>query len=140
MNWLIRTLLHGRAMPRVIEPKTHAVLDWLVTGYFLVLAGTYWGTHKRAAAVALINAGAVAGLIATTDYDGNGDKPLSFEDHGKMDLVQAGLASGLPVAMGFASGSAALPFQFQAMNELLVVASTDWEVNGGLSSREDRAA
>lgn len=140
MNWLIRTLLHGRALPRVIEPKTHAVLDWLVTGYFLVLAGAYWGTHKRAAATALINAGAVATLIATTDYDGTGEKPLSFEEHGKMDLVQAGLASGLPVAMGFASGSAALPFQFQAMNELLVVGSTDWEATGRGSEAGDLAA
>ncbi len=140
MNWLIRTLLHGRNLPRVIEPKTHEVLDWLVTGYFLVLAGSFWGTHKRAAATALINAGAVATLIATTDYDGTGEKPLSFEDHGKMDLVQAGLASGLPVVMGFAAGSVSMPFQFQAMNELLVVASTDWEANDGLSSREDRAA
>ena len=140
MNWLIQKLLHGRAVPRVIEPRTHEILDWVVTGYFLVLAGANWGRHRRATATALINAGAVAGLIAFTDYDGDGRKPLSFEDHGKMDLVQAGMASGLPVLLGFASDSTAIPFQAQAMNELLVVSATDWEANEHGMRREDIAA
>ena len=140
MNRFIQALLHGRALPRIIEPRTHEILDWLVTGYFLIVAGATWGTHRRAAATALINAGAVMGLTLMTDYDGDGSKPISFETHGKIDLVQAGMASGLPVLLGFASNAAALPFQAQAMNELVVVASTDWEANDGFSAEEDLAA
>lgn len=129
MNWLVRTLMHGRALPRVFDPKTHEVLDWLVTGYFLILAGSFWGSHRRAAATALINAGAVAGLMALTDYDGDGRKPVSFETHGKVDLVQAGTASGLPVLLGFGGDAASMPFQAQALNEIVVVSATDWEAN-----------
>lgn len=143
MNWLVQTLLHGRAIPRVIDPKTHNVLDWLVTGYFMILAGTFWGSNKRAAATALINGGAVLGLTLMTDYDGDGRRPISFETHGKIDLVQAGMASGLPGLLGFASDAAAMPFQAQALNELLVVGATDWEATdrtGLRRRREDIAA
>jgi hypothetical protein len=132
--------MHGRTLPRVFDPKTHEVLDWLVTGYFLVLAGSFWGRHRRAAAVALINAGAVAGLLATTDYDGDGRKPISFETHGTFDLVQAGMASGLPVLLGFGGSAAAMPFQAQALNEIAVVSATDWEANEGSWREEDTAA
>lgn len=129
MNTLVNALLHGRAVPRVIDPKTHAVLDWLTTAYFMVLAGAFWGTHRRAAATALLNGGAVLGLTLMTDYDGSGKKPISFETHGKIDLVQAGMASGLPVLLGFGSDAAAMPFQGQALNELVVVSATDWDAN-----------
>lgn len=129
MNKFLHILLHGRMVPRVIKPRTHEILDWLVTGYFLVVAGATWGTHRRAAATALINAGAVMGLTLMTDYDGDGSKPISFETHGKIDLIQAGMAAGLPVLMGFGSDAAAIPMQFQALDELLVVSATDWEAN-----------
>ena len=117
------------------------MLDWIVTSYFLIVAGATWGSNNRAAATALVNAGMVGGLIAATDYDGDGRKPLSFEDHGKMDLVQAGVAATLPVVLGFAGSAAYIPFQAQAMNELLVVSATDWEAaDGSRYEDEDIAA
>jgi hypothetical protein len=140
MNKFVQTLLHGHAVPRVIQPRTHEILDWIVTGYFLILAGANWGRHRRATATALINAAAVGSLIALTDYDGDGRKPLSFEDHGKMDLVQAGMASGLPVLLGFGSSAVSIPFQAQAMDELLVVAATNWEANERGAQREEDIA
>lgn len=143
MSKFLQILLHGRMVPRIIKPRTHQILDWLVTGYFLVVAGATWGTHRRAAATALINAGAVMGLTLMTDYDGDGSKPVSFETHGKIDLVQAGMAAGFPVLMGYASSAAAIPMQAQALNELLVVSATDWEANDRgheLEQDEDIAA
>ena len=129
MNWLVRRLLHGRQVPRVIDPQSHKVLDFLVTGFFLIVAGATWGTHKRAAATALLNAGAVFGATMLTDYDGDGSKPIPFPTHGKIDMAQAGMASGLPVLMGFAGHPVAAVFQAQALSELLVISATDWEAN-----------
>lgn len=130
MNWLIDTLLYGKKIPRVIDPKTHKSLDFLTTAAFFMLAGAFWGRHKRAAATALINGGAVLAATLLTDYDGDGKRPISFPDHGKIDIAQAGMASGMPVLLGFANHPAAMIFEAQAMNEALVISATDWEATG----------
>jgi hypothetical protein len=127
MNWLIDKLLYGEKVPRVIDPKTHKTLDFLTTAAFFMMAGAFWGRHKRATATALINGGAVLAATLLTDYDGDGKRPISFPDHGKIDVAQAAMASGLPVVMGFANSPAAMVFEAQAMVETLVISSTDWE-------------
>ena len=138
MNWLVEKLLYGKKIPRVIDPMTHKALDFLTTATFFMIAGAFWGKHKRAAATALINGGAVLAATMLTDYDGDGKRPISFPDHGKIDIAQAGMASGLPVAMGFANSAAAMMFEAQAMVETLVISSTDWEATG--RKEEIRAA
>lgn len=138
MNWLIDRLLYGNKVPRVIDPKTHKALDFLTTATFFMVAGALWGKHKRATATALINGGAVLAATLLTDYDGDGKRPISFPDHGKIDIAQAGMASGLPVLLGFANHPAAMIFEMQAMNEALVISATDWEATG--RTEETRAA
>ncbi len=130
MNWLIDKLMYGNRFPRVIDPKTHKALDFLTSATFFMIAGAFWGRHKRAAATALINGGAVLGATMLTDYDGDGKRPISFSDHGKIDIAQAGMASGLPVLLGFANHATAMIFEAQAMNEALVISATDWEATG----------
>jgi hypothetical protein len=139
MNRLVQKLLHGNDLPRVIDPKTHKALDFLRASYFFVLAGAFWGTHRRASATALINGMAVLGATMLTDYDGDGRRPISFPTHGKIDIAQAGLASGLPVLLGFAAHPAAMLFEAQALNEGVVVASTDWEANERSGNRREAA-
>ena len=138
MNKLIQKLLYGNNVPRVIDPQTHKTLDFLVTSYFFMLAGAFWGTHRRASATALINGIAVLGATMMTDYDGDGKRPIPFPTHGKIDIAQAGMAAGFPVLMGFAGSPAALPFHMQALNEALVVSATDWEATG--RTEESRSA
>jgi len=129
-----------RNVRKVFDPKSHAVLDYLTTGAFLVMGAGYWGRHKRATAVALINGFFVLGYSLLTDYDGDHRRPISFETHGKLDLIQAGLAAGLPTLLGF-GGSTALPFRLQAGNELVVVSATDFQRQGTLADqREGRQA
>ncbi len=130
MNWLTDKLLYGSKLPRVLDPKTHKTLDFLTTAAFFMMAGAFWGRHKRATATALINGGAVLAATLLTDYDGDGKRPISFPDHGKIDVAQAGMASGLPIAMGFANSATAMVFEAQALFETLVVSSTDWEATG----------
>lgn len=131
-----------RNVPKVFDPKTHAVLDYLTTGAFFIMGAAFWGRHKRATAVALLNGSMVLGVSLLTDYDGDGKRPISFKKHGELDLMQAALAGALPMLLGFGGSSAALPFVLQSGNEMLVVSVTDFERRGTIAGelQERRAA
>jgi hypothetical protein len=126
-----------RSMPKFISPRVHAWLDVAVTGYFIVLGTVCAFRGKKGAAIAaLVNAGMVAGVSAFTDYDGDGRKPISFKLHGTLDAVQATTAALGPVLHGFAGDAEAPFFYGQAINEVAVIASTDWdEATPAVSSR-----
>jgi hypothetical protein len=122
-------------IPKPIDPRTHAVLDYLVTGYFLCSAGMFWGRNRRAAGLALTNGLMVLGLSMFTDYTGrpmgaNLRRLFSFKQHRTGDIMQAGVAALGPTLLGFGDEWAALPFRLQAGNEAMVVAMTDWEAGG----------
>jgi len=68
MDILDRVLDQTQKLPKTIDPATHSVLDYLTVSYFMLLAGMYWKSNKRAAVGALINGGMVLGLSMLTDY------------------------------------------------------------------------
>ena len=115
-------------VPKLISPRIHAWLDVAVTGYFAAL-GVWFALHgkRRPATAAFVNAGMVAGVSLLTDYEGNGKKPINFKLHGTLDAVQATKAALAPVLYDFADESEAAFFYGQAVNELAVIASTDWD-------------
>lgn len=114
--------------PKFISPTVHAWLDVAVTGYFAAL-GAWFATRgkKGAALAAFVNAGMVAGVSLMTDYHGTGNKPISFKLHGTLDGVQAATAALAPVLHGFAGEPESAFFYGQAVNEVAVIASTDWD-------------
>lgn len=114
-------------LPKIIDPRTHAALDFFTAAAFFIAGGLFWGRNPRAATSAVINGKMVLGMSLLTDYDGDHRRPISFPTHGKLDVVQAGLAATLPMILGFGHEPGALFFRMQAMNELMVVALTDWE-------------
>jgi hypothetical protein len=124
---MLERILRSRALPKLIDGNTHALLDALTVSGFFMLAGHFWGRHNRAAATALINGVAVMGVSMFTDYPGGQRGPISFETHGKVDIMQAGMAAGLPTLLGFGSEAAAAPFRMQAVVESFVIGMTDWE-------------
>lgn len=140
MKQILQFLLRSNRQARIIGPGTHAVLDYLTAGYFFVLAGYFWGKHRRAAATALVNGIEVLGLSVCTDYPGGMFRVIPFKTHGKIDLVQAATAAGLPMLLGFANDSEALPFHLQCGNELLVVSLTDWEAEESAAERRWKRA
>ena len=127
MKQFLQFLLYSNRKVRVINPTAHAVLDYLTAGYFFALTGYYWGRHRRAAVTAMINGIEVLGLSLFTDYPGGVKRVIPFETHGKIDLVQAATAAGLPLLLGFVNDPEALFFEGQCGNELMVVSLTDWE-------------
>lgn len=113
--------------PKLIGPSTHAALDYFTAAAFLIAGGMFWGRNRSATASALINGGMVLGMSLLTDYDGERKRPISFPTHGKLDVVQAGLAATMPAVLGFADEPGAVFFRAQAMNEIMVVGLTDWK-------------
>ena len=69
----------------------------------------------------------VAGVSAMTDYEGTGRKPINFKLHGTLDAVQATTAALGPVLHGFAGEPESAFFYGQAVNEIAVIATTDWD-------------
>jgi hypothetical protein len=125
--------------PKFISPRVHRWLDVAVTGYFLGLGAWFASRGKGGAATsAFVNAGMVAGVSLLTDYEGTGEKPISFKLHGTFDAIQAASAALGPVIHGFAGERDALFFYGQALNEIGVIAATDWDE--GMVGREDRLA
>jgi len=124
-----------RNAPKFISPTVHAWLDVGVTGYFLGL-GAWFASQRRKgpATLAFLNAGMVAGVSLLTDYQGTGDKPISFKMHGTLDGVQALLAGAGPALFGFPGERASAFFYGQASNEVAVLAFTDWDE--GMQGRE----
>jgi hypothetical protein len=121
-------------VPKLISPGVHRWLDIAVTGYFAVL-GTVCAVRGKtgAATAAFVNAGMVAGVSMCTDYEGKGNKPINFKLHGTLDAVQATTAALGPVIHGFTGEPEARFFYGQALNELAVIATTDWDE--GMPSR-----
>jgi len=129
---------HG--VPKYISPRVHRWLDVAVTGYFIGLGIWFAARGKgRAATAAFVNGGMVAGVSALTDYEGTGEKPISFKMHGTLDAVQATTAALAPVLHGFAGKPEAKYFFGQAANEVGVIAMTDWDAGMPESQRLNAA-
>jgi hypothetical protein len=110
----------------MIDPARHAMLDYGVASTYFLLAARYWGSHRPAASLALLNGAMVLGMSLFTDYPGGVWRRISFPTHGALDIVQAALAGFGPAMMGFANDPEAKTFYGQAMSELGVIAATDW--------------
>jgi hypothetical protein len=118
-------------IPKLISPRQHKVLDWIVTGTFMTVGGLFMAfggrKGKRAGVAAMINGGMVLGATLLTDYRGDGSKPLSFYTHRKMDIGQASLAATAPQLFGFSDEAKSWFFRAQALSEVMVIAMTNWD-------------
>ena len=113
-------------VPKVIDPKTHAVLDYLVAGTFFTAGWMLRRRNPRAAGLAFANAVAVMGATLFCDYPGGVWPLFSFKTHALLDVMQAAMAGAGPAVLGFASEPEAQFFHGQAASEVGVVAMTDF--------------
>jgi hypothetical protein len=112
-------------MPKVISPKAHAIADYATIGTFALLAGLFWGRHKRAAISAIICAGAELTTVLLTDFPGGVARVISLPTHVKMDFGLAAAASAMPTFMGFDDDAEAKWFRVLGLNVTTVAAMTD---------------
>jgi hypothetical protein len=116
----------SRTIPKVIDARAHAVIDYLTAGAFFALGYAMLGRHSRAAGFAMVNGVAVLTLSLLTDYPGGLFRTLSFRTHGTIDTMLAGMCAAGPAILGFAGDTEAQFFHGQALLETGVIAATDW--------------
>jgi hypothetical protein len=115
------------AVPKVIDQRTHAVLDYTTAATLLAMGIGLRNQHRRASTFAFINAGTVLMASLLTDYPGGVFRRLSFQAHGVLDVMQAAMMAAGPALLGFGRDREAQLFYAQAAMEAGVVAATDWE-------------
>jgi hypothetical protein len=119
-------LAAGR-MPKVINPTTHAVIDYAVAGTFFLMGALYWRRNRKAALGAMLCGSATAMNNLLTDYPGGVQQTLSYKAHGRIDAGLAGITGTMPRLLGFSDDPEARFFGVQALTETAVTALTDFD-------------
>lgn len=116
-------------LPKVINPTTHAFIDYAVAGTFFVMGAMFWKRpeRKRAALSAILCGAAVTLNSVLTDYPGGVAKIMSFQSHGRIDMGIGALTAALPQMMDFADDAEGRFFQGMAVGETAVTAMTDFD-------------
>ncbi len=109
------TRVAAKPLPKMISPKTHAVLDYITVGAFLASAGWLWSRSKRAALASLICGGAQLAVSLLTDYPGGVKKIISFKIHRDIDFGLAAMTATMPVFLAFDEDGEKKFFQAQGV-------------------------
>jgi hypothetical protein len=114
-------------MPKVIDPTTHAVLDYAVAGSLLVMGFRFWKRSKRAAIGSLFCGGSAAANILLTDYPGGARPVISYKTHGRIDAGLAGITAAVPRVMRFEDQREARFFEIAALANTAITGLTDFD-------------
>jgi hypothetical protein len=130
-------------LPKVIGPKTHAVIDYAVAASFLGMAAFFWRRNQRAAVSCLFCGAAEALAALLTDYPGGITRSVSFENRRAIDLGLSGLVASVPGIMRFPKEPEARFFRMQGLALGVVTGLTDFtskRETGPARKAEQRAA
>jgi hypothetical protein len=114
-------------MPKVFDAKSHAVMDYIATGAFFVMAAMFWERNKRAAIGAAACGGVVLATSMLTNYPGGVKKVISFQTHGRIDAGLAGLTASIPNFLAFTGEPEAKYFRGAALAESVITGLTDFD-------------
>ncbi len=133
--------LLANRLPKVINPKTHAIIDYaVVAGGFFAVAGLAWKNHKRAAVASLICGLAETTVAMLSDYPGGVAKVISFEKQGEIDAGFAAVVGTMPNMMGFSDEWPAWFFRSHALAMATVTGLTDFKGEARLHEPRYEAA
>ncbi len=116
----------GISIPKVIDAKTHGIVDYGHAAFFLGMALVCRKKNPPAAAAALTTGLFVLTQSLLTDYPLGVAPVLSFETHGWMDAGFAAASWFMPRIFGFEGTTAATIFQANMFAESTAVALTDF--------------
>ena len=114
-------------MPKVLSPKTHAIIDYASAGAFFVMAPILWKRNRRAAIASLACGAAATTAALLADHPGGAAKVVSFPTHGKMEAGFAGVVGSLPALIGFSGQWPAIFFRSQALTIAAIYGLTEFE-------------
>lgn len=126
------------AVPQVISPRAHGIIDYCHAAFFLTLGAICSRSNKRAASAAFATGGFILVQSLLTDYRYGAKPIIPFRVHGKMDAVFAASSWMMPLLFGFRGTAPAKIFEANSLAESGVVAMTDW--SSGRAHEERLAA
>jgi len=91
----------AKPLPRVISPKTQAVLDYLLVGSFFGTASWFWRHNKRAALAAVLCGGAKLAVTLLTDNPGGVRRVITPHARREIDLGLAAMVATMPEFFAF---------------------------------------
>ena len=130
----------GKAMPKVLSPKAHAIADYSTAALFLAGSALFWGRSKRAVAGSLICGTAGIAVAALTDYPGGIKTGISFPLHKRIDFGLASMAATMPAFLAFEDDRETAFFRMQSALIALVATLTDFEPQLRAVEQERRTA
>jgi hypothetical protein len=99
LNSLVKVA--AKPLPRMITPRAHAVLDYVIAGSFFATAALFWRRNKRASIAALICGSTRLAVGLLTDYPGGSRKPIRFHARHDVDLGLAAMTAAMPEFFAF---------------------------------------
>jgi hypothetical protein len=120
-----------RTMPRIIDAKTHSIIDYVHAGANIT-AGIVFLWHDRRAAKAAFALG--AGILANalmTDYPRGVFRLYSFKKHGYIDYAGAAASGALPRILRIKHRPATAFFSLQSSAEGIIAGLTDYQDTTG---------
>ncbi|HZR66135.1 MAG TPA: hypothetical protein VFA85_13355 [Terriglobales bacterium] len=90
-----------KPFPNTIDPRAHAVIDYINVGAFLVGALAFWRRNRRAAIGSLVAGGTALLVNLLTDYPGGAKKIIKFHLHRNIDFGLATMTATLPEFLAF---------------------------------------
>ena len=116
-----------KRLPKVIDARTHGVIDYCHAAFFLTLGFALSRRNPRASLASFLTGGFVLVQSLLTDYPLGATSTISFETHGKLDAGFAALSPLMPAMFGFSGTPAARVFQANAVVEGSVAATTNFD-------------
>lgn len=107
--------LMTKKLPKMISPRTHAIIDYAMLGTFILMGALFWKKNKKASIAAFSCAAAEATTVLLTGFPGGVTDVISFETHGRIDCTIAGATAALPNTLGFSDDPEARFFRIQAL-------------------------
>ena len=107
--------LMTKKLPKMISPRTHAIIDYATVGTFILMGALFWKKNKKASIAAFSCAAAEATTVLLTDFPGGVTDVISFETHGRIDSTIAGATAALPNTLGFSDDPEARFFRIQGL-------------------------
>ena len=117
-------------MPKLIGPRSHAVIDYAMTASFIGMAAFFWRRNKRAAVGSVLCGAATTMNALCTDYPGGLVHEITFETHGAIDFSLSGLVASLPGMLHFSDERESRFFMMQGVALAMVAGLTDFTGSG----------
>jgi hypothetical protein len=117
--------------PRVIDSKTHAVIDYVHAATNFVAAAKFSKTDKRAAIAAAALGAAVLGNALMTDYELGVFRLYSFKVHGILDYGVAAASAIMPPMLGLDTKGEKYYYYGQGVAEFNTAGMTNYDDDSG---------